>query len=198
MAEENGQSAAPKKSNFISQVPPAVRAELAEDLKPYEGKDITEFVQEHVKLARTVRDRGIIVPNAESSPEEKKAFHERMGLPEKAEEYQFKFDEAVLPKEAVEAARAFVHANGYTQKQAQAYVSSLESIAKSARDATSRRKSEGDANKMPALVREFGGDTKAAEAAYTLGRKFISSHHSPPVRTNAIATGLACQRTHMK
>ena len=183
---------------FSSQIAKETREEFAEDLKEFAGKDVNDLAREHLTLKRTVKERGIIVPNEQSTPEERKAFHERMGLPMKAEEYQFKFDEKVLPKEAVEAARAFVHKNGYTQNQAQAYVTSLESIARGAQEAGARRKEAADSNRMEALTREFNGDAKAAEEAYNLAVKHISSNHSPAVAQRLIDSGMAYDPGYLK
>jgi hypothetical protein len=195
---EGAPAAAPEAPVFASQITKETREEFAEDLKDFAGKDVNELAREHLTLRRTVRERGIIIPNEKSSPEERKAFHERMGLPEKPEEYQFKYDEKVLPKEAVEAARAFVHKHGYTQNQAQAYVSSLESIARGAMEQGAKRKADNEANFMAALTREMGGDAKAAEAAHNLAVKYISSNHSPAVAQRLIDSGMAYDPQYLK
>jgi predicted DsbA family dithiol-disulfide isomerase len=183
---------------FASQISKETREQYAEEMKAYAGKDVNDLAVEHFKLAKTVRERGIIIPTKDSSEEEIQAFHDRMGLPRKPEGYELKADEKVLPKEAVEAARAFVAANGYTQKQAQAYVSSLESIARNAQEISGRRRAEGEKNVLVNLAREIGGDEVAAKETYNLAVKHLSSNYSSTVRQKLIDTGVLYDAAFLK
>jgi len=164
-------------------------------MKGYAGKDVNELFIEHAKLAKTVKERGIIIPTKDSPAEEVDEFHSRMGIPKTAEGYQLKAE--ALPKEAVEAARAFVNANGYTQKQAQAYVSNLDLIAKAGRDANATRRTEGEKNLKANLVQAHGGDEKAADASYNLAVKKMAGF-SESTREKLLNTGLAYDPQFLK
>ena len=98
---------------------------------------------------------------------------------------------------AIEAARAFVHANGYTRKQAQAYVSNLEAIARAGMEGNQRRRTEGEKNLKANLVQAHGGDEKAAEASYNLAVKKIAGY-SEATREKLLNTGLAYDPAFLK
>ena len=192
--EAAAKAAEPK---FASQVKKEVREQYADVLKSYAGKDVNELFLEHASLAQKVKERGIIIPTKDSPPEEVAEFHARMGLPTKAEEYDLKYDEKFVPKEVVDDAKAFVHANGYTRKQAQAYMTKIESIAKAAAGRTEARKAQGEANKMQALTAAMGGDSKAADAAYNLAVKKLAGY-SEKTRTALINSGVAYDPDFLK
>jgi hypothetical protein len=188
---------APAAPKFISQLSKETAAQYAEELKPYAGKDVNELFIEHAKLSKTVRERGIIIPTKGSSPEEVAEFHARMDLPTKAEEYDLKVDEKFVPAQVVAEAKEFVHANGYTRKQAQAYMTQIESIAKAAAGRSEARKVQGEANKMQALTAAMNGDAKAADAAYNLAVKRLAGY-SEGTRKALIDSGVAYHPDFLK
>jgi hypothetical protein len=192
--EAAAKAAEPK---FASQVKKEVREQYADVLKSYAGKDVNELFLEHASLAQKVKERGIIIPTKDSPPEEVAEFHARMDLPTKAEEYDLKYDDKFVPKEVVDDAKAFVHANGYTRKQAQAYMTKIEGIAKAAAGRTEARKAQGEANKMQALTAAMGGDAKAADAAYNLAVKKLAGY-SEKTRTTLINSGVAYDPDFLK
>ena len=195
--EETAAAEAAAKPKFISQLSKETAAQFAEELKPYAGKDVNELFLEHAKLSRTVKERGIIVPTKDSPPEEVAAFHARMDLPTKPEEYDLKYDEKAIPKEVVDDARKFVSENGYTRKQAQAYMTKIEGIAKAAAGRAEARKAQGEANKMTALTAAMGGDAKAADAAYNLAVKNMAGL-SEETRKALIDSGVAYHPSFLK
>jgi hypothetical protein len=182
---------------FVSQLQKEFVAEHQEELKGLSGKQIQDVLASHFTLAKTVKERGIIIPTKDSPPEEVAEFHARMDLPTKAEEYELKYDEKFVPKEVVDDAKAFVHANGYTRKQAQAYMTKIEGIAKAAAGRTEARKAQGEANKMQALTAAMGGDSKAADAAYNLAVKKLAGY-SEKTRTALINSGVAYDPDFLK
>jgi hypothetical protein len=189
---------APAEPKFASQVGKEARAEYGDTLKEFAGKDVTDLFVEHAKLSKKVRERGIIIPTKDSPPEEVDEFHARMGLPKTAAEYKFTVEDGVLPPEAIAEAQQFAHANGYTSKQAQAYVGRLEAIVKSARGSVESRKAQGEAKLMENLTREMGGDATAAEGARNLAVKYISTNFSPAVAQKLIDSGMAYDPQYIK
>jgi len=183
---------------FHSQVSKDFREAHREELKALKGKKLQDVLDSHFRLVKTVNERGIIVPTKDSPEEEVKAFHEKMGLPRKAEDYELSADEKVLPKELVEEARQFAFKNGYTRNQAKAYVAQLEGIAKAGLEARNNRVAEGEKNVAAALTKELGGDSKAAEAALNLAKKYLSTTYSPAVRQKLIDSGVLYDPAFLK
>jgi len=184
--------------DFHSQVKKEWKEAHRDEMKALKGKTVQDVLESHFKLQKTINERGLIIPTKDSSEEEVQAFHDKMGLPRKAEDYKLAADEKVLSKDIVEEARKFVASNGYTQKQAQAYVSQLEAIAKAGQGAVEARKAAGEANVVPALTKELNGDAKAVEATLNLAKKYLSNTHSPAVRQKLIDTGVLYDPTFLK
>jgi hypothetical protein len=183
---------------FHSQVSKPFREEHREELKALKGKKLQDVLDDHFKLRKTINERGIIVPTKDSPEEEIKAFHDKMGLPRKPEEYELVADEKILPKEVVEAARQFAFKNGLTKNQASAYLAQLQGISKSGQEARDARIKDGEANVKANLAKEMGGDAKAAEAAVNLATKYLSSTYSQAVRQKLIDTGILYDPAFLK
>ena len=186
-----------KVHQFTPQLPKETREMFAEELKAYEGKELKDLVTDHFTLAKKVKERGIIIPTKDSPPEEIAEFHARMDLPTKAEEYDLKADEKFVPAQVIADTKAFAFANGLTRKQAQAYMSQLENIAKAAAGRTEARKAQAEANKMQGLTAAMGGDAKAAEQAYNLAVKKLAGY-SEATRKALIDSGVAYHPDFLK
>jgi hypothetical protein len=189
MDNEGTAGAAQEEANlptFAEQFTPEFREANKDLLSQYSGKKLQELVEPLVALQRTVKERGLIVPNEKSTPEERAAFHERMGLPMKAEDYELAADEKLLPKEYVEEQRKYYFAHGFTKKQAQDDLARIQETVKKGLEARAARTADAEKNYKANLVQTLKGDIKAADETENLAKKYIKATFSEKSRKELV------------
>jgi hypothetical protein len=174
---------------FAEQFTPEFREAHKDLLVQYKGKKIQEFVEPLAQLSRTVRERGIIVPDESSTPEERKTFHEKMNLPMTAGEYELVADEKLLSKQYVEEQRQYYFDHGFTMKQAQADIERIQATVKNGLAAREARLADAEKNYKANLVQAVGGDMKVAEGTENLAKKFIRATFSEKSRQELVDSG---------
>lgn len=178
---------APKMPAWKSQVSKGFAEKNAAFLEANADRSIEDVLSEHLSLSKTVQERGIIIPTEKSTPEERKAFHDRMGLPTKPEEYELAADG--VSKEELDALRAHYWKNGFTKNQAKNDLAARLEGRKAAQTAQQAAVKAAEDGYMAALVKENGGDEKAAEEDLNLAKKYIQTTFSQEVREELVNSG---------
>lgn len=178
----------PRMPVWIETLPKGVR-ENKELLATYADKSFEDFLTDHINLSKTVKERGLIIPGKDASLAEIKAFNDKMGLPMKPEDYALTFDEKLMSKEHVEELRAHYFKNGFTKNQAQADLTSRMEVVKRGMESAAGREKEARDNFVANLIKENGGDQKAAEEDLNLAQKYIQNHYSQDTRARLVREG---------
>ena len=155
------------------------RSQLSPDIR--EDKGIMEALKDSPKLNDLVKahasmkgrmSRAIVIPNAEKpDPEEMKAFRTAMGLPEKAEEYEFNaaaFKDIEGVQEVVAMSRAKAAELGLTKTQAQKYFESIMGLSKAGRDSMTAARKQAQEAFEPQLLELVGKDPERVKATKNL------------------------------
>lgn len=145
------------------------RAGLPETLRNHEaftamGKvgDLGKaYLDQADKLARAV-----VIPGTDATPEDRKAFLQKLGVPQNPEDYEISTEDASFNDQFRKAA----HEQGLTKEQAKALASSIESLAKTQNQQVQDTAKQQRVQEREKLRQEWGSMADANEAA---ARRFL-------------------------
>jgi hypothetical protein len=161
---------------YASQLSPELRQDksIMEALK--DSPKLNDLAKNHAALKARMQ-RSIIIPNAEKpDPEELKAFRAAMGLPEKADGYEFNtqgFKEVEGVDQVVAMCRAKAAEMGLTKAQGQKLFDAIMGLSKSGRDSVNASRKEMVDTFETRLAAALGNDPEKAKAAQNLHKSFL-------------------------
>lgn len=175
---------------WSEQFPKEFREAHRDLLLEYKGKTFNDFMADTTGTFKKVKGgKGIIVPDEKSTPEERKAFHAFMNLPEKPEDYELAADEKLLGKDYLEAQRKYYFDHGFTKKQAADDIRRIQETVKAGLAQRNARLSDMAKNYKAALVQAVGGDPGAATETENLAKKYIRATFSEATRKDLVESG---------
>ena len=166
------------KVDFKSLIPD----EYKEDKALANFQDMNQFVKSYLHAQKMVGLDKIPVPNKYATDEDWQEVYKRLGAPEKADQYKYKFDkDQQVDENALKAFNEVAHRNGLLPKQAESIVKFYNELNQ---QALSKETSQIDATRLESeavLKTEFGAeynkrlDQAKRLAVSTLGSEFLNN-----------------------
>ena len=166
------------KIDFKSLIPD----EYKEDKALANFQDMNQFVKSYLHAQKMVGLDKIPVPNKYATDEDWKEVYKRLGAPEKADQYKYKFDkDQQVDENALKAFNEVAHRNGLLPKQAESIVKFYNELNQ---QALSKEASQIDATRLESeavLKTDFGAeynkrlDQAKRLAVATLGSEFLNN-----------------------
>lgn len=165
----------------------ALPKEARENPNVSKYKTSDDLVKGHLSAVERV-GKSIIIPDEKATPEERKAFYQKLGVPEKPEDYQLKAPEKLHEKvkvtpEVEKAFKAFSAKHNLTKAQASEIYPEFLLMGSQAQERADAEAKERSVAAQTALKGKWGGEydnnvalaTKAAETFFgpELGKTFI-------------------------
>ena len=145
------------------------RAGLPESLRNHEAFSAMGKVGDLGKAYLEQTDklsRAVMIPGENATPEERKAFLQKLGVPERPEDYEISTEDASFNDQF----RKVAHEQGLSKKQAEALASSIESLAKTQNQQVQEAVKQQRAQEREKMRQEWGSMADANEAA---ARRFL-------------------------
>ena len=166
------------KVDFKSLIPD----EYKEDKALANFQDMNQFVKSYLHAQKMVGLDKIPVPNKYATDEDWQEVYKRLGAPEKADQYKYKFDkDQQVDENALKAFNEVAHRNGLLPKQAESIVKFYNELSQ---QAVSQEASKIDAARLESetvLKTEYGSeynkrlDQAKRLASQTLGADFLNN-----------------------
>ena len=165
----------------------ALPKEARENPNVSKYKTSDDLVKGHLSAVERV-GKSIIIPDEKATPEEKRAYLTKLGVPEKPEDYQLKTPENLHPSvkskpEAEKGFRVFAAKHNLTKEQAAAIYPEFMTMASQTQERAEAAAKERSVAAQTELKGKWGGDydnnvalaSKAAETFFgpELGKTFI-------------------------
>jgi len=164
-------------NNFHSLIPEEYRAEKS--LENF--KDMGDFVKSYLSAQKIVGADKIPVPNKFATEDDWKAVFNKLGAPEKPEDYKYSFKEGEVDKELVSSFNQEAHKLGLLPQQAESLIKYYNDITQGQSAQLEERATETRLNTENELKREFGPqyakrlDQAKRLASSTLGNEFLEN-----------------------
>lgn len=145
------------------------RAGLPESLRNHEAFQAMGKVGDLGKAYLDQSDklqRAVMIPGENAPPEERKAFLQKLGVPERPEDYEISTEDASFNDHFRKAA----HEQGLSKEQAKALASTIETLAKSQVQQAEVAQKQQRTQEREKLRQEWGASADANEAA---ARRFL-------------------------
>ena len=164
-------------TNFQDLIPDEYRAEKS--LENF--KDMGDFVKSYLSAQKIVGADKIPVPNKFATEDDWKAVFNKLGAPEKPEDYKYSFKEGELDKDLVASFNVEAHRLGLLPQQAESLIKYYNNFAEGNSIQAEEKATETRLNTENELKREFGPQyTKRLDqakrlASSTLGNDFLEN-----------------------
>ena len=164
-------------TNFQDLIPDEYRSEKS--LENF--KDMGDFVKSYLSAQKIVGADKIPVPNKFATEDDWKAVFNKLGAPEKPEDYKYSFKEGEVDKELVSSFNQEAHKLGLLPQQAESLIKYYNDITQGQSAQLEERATETRLNTENELKREFGPqynkrlDQAKRLATSTLGNEFLEN-----------------------
>ena len=164
-------------TNFQDLIPDEYRAEKS--LENF--KDMGDFVKSYLSAQKIVGADKIPVPNKFATEDDWKAVFNKLGAPEKPEDYKYSFKEGELDKDLVASFNVEAHRLGLLPQQAESLIKYYNNITEGSSIQAEEKAAETRLNTENELKREFGPqyakrlDQAKRLASSTLGNEFLEN-----------------------
>lgn len=164
-------------TNFQDLIPDEYRSEKS--LENF--KDMGDFVKSYLSAQKIVGADKIPVPNKFATEDDWKAVFNKLGAPEKPEDYKYSFKEGEVDKELVSSFNQEAHKLGLLPQQAESLIKYYNEITQGQTAQLEERAAETRMNTENELKREFGPqyakrlDQAKRLASSTLGNEFLEN-----------------------
>ena len=164
-------------TNFQDLIPDEYRSEKS--LENF--KDMGDFVKSYLSAQKIVGADKIPVPNKFATEDDWKAVFNKLGAPEKPEDYKYSFKEGEVDKELVSSFNQEAHKLGLLPQQAESLIKYYNNITEGQSAQSEEKAVETRLNTETELKREFGPQyTKRLDqakrlATSTLGNEFLEN-----------------------
>ena len=164
-------------TNFQDLIPDEYRAEKS--LENF--KDMGDFVKSYLSAQKIVGADKIPVPNKFATEDDWKAVFNKLGAPEKPEDYKYSFKEGEVDKELVSSFNQEAHKLGLLPQQAESLIKYYNNITEGSSIQAEEKAAETRLNTENELKREFGPqyakrlDQAKRLASSTLGNEFLEN-----------------------
>ena len=164
-------------TNFQDLIPDEYRSEKS--LENF--KDMGDFVKSYLSAQKIVGADKIPVPNKFATEDDWKAVFNKLGAPEKPEDYKYSFKEGEVDKELISSFNQEAHKLGLLPQQAESLIKYYNEITQGQTAQLEERAAETRMNTENELKREFGPqyakrlDQAKRLASSTLGNEFLEN-----------------------
>ena len=144
-------------------------------------KDMNDFVKSYLSAQKIVGADKIPVPNKFATDEDWKAVFNKLGAPEKPEDYKYSFKEGELDKDLVASFNVEAHRLGLLPQQAESLIKYYNDFAEGNFIQAEEKATETRLNTENELKKEFGPqyakrlDQAKRLASSTLGNEFLEN-----------------------
>ena len=165
------------KTNFQDLIPDEYRAEKS--LENF--KDMGDFVKSYLSAQKIVGADKIPVPNKFATEDDWKAVFNKLGAPEKPEDYKYSFKDGEVDKELISSFNQEAHRLGLLPQQAESLIKYYKDMNEGSSIQAEEKATETRLHTENELKREFGPQyTKRLDqakrlASSTLGSEFLNN-----------------------
>jgi hypothetical protein len=186
--DQGGSDPAPELPKWLSQVSPEIRG----DKRLHGFQSMTDLAKAH--LARGELDsRAIVFPTKDSTPEEIRAFADKMGIPMDPAAYEFdagKLKDIPGVEKLTDAVRLIASKTKLTKSQASGVYEGVIGVLKAEALQKKAELDHAQASFEEGILAEMGGDKKKADAFQALYKAHLVRLNSPELVNVLAASGV--------